>query len=147
MTGGFIIGDCTIDMARRASFLDMAVAFGLFRSGGDSVERTAADICRYFKMKVEAADIQPTFTRMLEQQQIALHPKKPAHYVMTSAGQAAFECVFFGFMRFVDGGQNRFSLAALWQLATANLDAIVDPVTRDLKIDPERLFGPKKETH
>jgi hypothetical protein len=147
MTGGFIIVDCTIDMARRASFLDMAVAFGLFRSGGDSVERTAADICRYFRMKVEPADLQPTFTRMLEQEHIALHPKKPQHYVMTRGGQACFECVFFGFMRFVDGGQNRFSLAALWQLATANLDAIVDPITKDFTVDPERLFGSKKEPH
>ncbi|MDO6414403.1 hypothetical protein Q4F19_08420 [Sphingomonas sp. BIUV-7] len=122
------------------------MAFGLFRSGGYTVESTAADIGHYFRTRVEPDDLQSTFTRMLECEHIALHPKKPSHYVMTRAGQATFERVFFGFMRLVDGGQNRFSLAALWQLATANLDAIVDPITKDFIVDPDKLFGPKKET-
>lgn len=137
------VTDCTIDMVKGASFLDMAIAFGLFRSGGTTVEGSAEDIGRYFRMSVAPGDLQASFTRLLEREQIALHPRKARHYVMTKPGQEAFQCVFYGLMRLVDGGQNRFSLAALWQLATANLDAVVDPATRDFVVTPETLFGSK----
>lgn len=136
--------DCTLEMVKGSSFLDMAIAFGLFRSGGETIDQTAQELEHYFRMSVEATSIRPSFVRMVERQLIALHPSKADHYVMTSEGRAEFECVFFGLMRVVDGGQNRFSLAALWNLAIANLDSIIDSKTRELTMTPEALLKNKK---